>query len=277
MGLTPIRDEEWLAPSPDLDQTLAAKRDLLATRRNDVFRILAEAASPARELLQLLAVHLPHHYPAAYRRIGSHLHNEVTGEAWDIAAAPLHPLDLAGRLVEDDLCLLQSGDDGYRLVGASLCAPNRWRLDEKLGAPLAAIHDPVPGYEPALERPVTHFFTALKPDLIVGRVNWGIADDPTRFQPTGCNADTAISAADIGHSLWLRVEHQTLRRLSESGAVLFTIRTEITRLADAIRTRIDAADLSDALRDMSAAMRRYKHLDTVMPSLLSWLDTYSWH
>jgi hypothetical protein len=272
MGLTSLSEAEWLAPSDEHAQTLAAKRVLLATRYGDVFRALPEADSPSRELLMLLADHLPRHQPAIYQSVDNGLINRVTGESWDIAQSTLHPLDHCGRLVEDDLCLMHASAGTYRLIGASLCAPNRWRLDERLGLPLASIHAPVPGYEPALHRPVEHFFAALKPDRIVTRVNWGIADDPALFQPAGHDTDDAISAEDAGARLWLRVERQTLRRLPQSGAVLFTIRTEVTRLRDAIGSLADAINLAGALRDMSPAMRRYKHLDTAMPALLAWLD-----
>ncbi|HVA14272.1 MAG TPA: DUF3445 domain-containing protein [Stellaceae bacterium] len=272
MGLTALGEDEWLAPDADLRETLAAKRDLLATRRDDAFRFLPGAESPSAELLQLLTVHLPRHYPAIYQLADDLLRNCATGETWELAASALHPLDLAGRLVADDLCLLQSEAGSYRLVGASLCAPNRWRLDERLGQPLAAIHAPVPGYGPALERPVEHFFAALKPGRIVARVNWGIADDPTRFQPVGRDADPALAAADVGTALWLRVERQSLRRLPQSGAIVFAIRTAITRLDRALRTGDDARDMAGALRDMSPAMRRYKHIEAVAPALLDWLD-----
>ncbi|MDR2983200.1 MAG: DUF3445 domain-containing protein, partial [Nocardiopsaceae bacterium] len=92
------------------------------------------------------------HHPETYRGDGVRLVNRASGETWDIAASALHPLDLAGRLVAEDLCLMQASDhNDYRLVGASLCAPNRWRLDDKLGQPLDAIHAPVPGYGQALK------------------------------------------------------------------------------------------------------------------------------
>jgi heme-dependent oxidative N-demethylase alpha subunit-like protein len=271
MGLTPLREDEWLAPDATLRETLAAKRELLATRRGEAFGALAEADDGSRELLHLLAADLPRHYPAIYQRIGDRLLNRATDETWDIAAPAFHPLDLAGRLVAEDLCLMQASDDSYRLVAASLCTPNRWRLADKLGRPLDAIHASVPGYTAALDRPVGHFFAALKPDRILGRVNWGIADDPARFQPVARDV-AAIAAEDAGAALWLRVERQSLRRLPQSSAILFAIRTEITRLDRAVRTRADRIDLAGAIRDMSPAMLRYKHLTTVAPALLAWLD-----
>jgi hypothetical protein len=201
------------------------------------------------------------------------LFNSASNERWDIDVPPLHPLDVAGRLVAEDLCLLQASDEGYRLIGASLCFPNRWQLGEKIGQPLDVIHEPVPGFAPALQKPVAHFFAALKPDRILARVNWGIADDPTLFQPIGRDADIAITPATAGSALYLRVERQTLRRLPQSDAVLFTIRTEITPLDRVVATREDAIDLAGAIRDMSPAMLRYKHLTAVAPALLAWLET----
>ncbi len=273
MGLTPISEAEWFAPDELLHETLAEKRRLLATRHDQVFRACPEAEAASHELLQLLAGHLTRLHPRLYRReAGNRLCNDASGEAWDIDALPLHPLDVAGRLVGEDICLMQAGDAGYRLTGASLCFPNRWVLAEKIGQPLDFIHAPVPGFAPALERPVAHFFAALKPDRIVGRVNWGIADDPTRFQPVGREADAAITPGTVGTALFLRVERQTLRRLPQSGAVVFTIRTEITPLDRVIATRADALDLAGAIRDMSPAMLRYKHLTTAAPALLTWLE-----
>jgi hypothetical protein len=131
----------------------------------------------------------------------------------------------------------------------------------------------VPGFAPALQRPVAHFFAALKPDRILARVNWGIADDPTLFQPIGRDADATITAETAGSALYLRLERQTLCRLPESQAVLFTIRTEITPLAEVIATSADALDLAGAIRDMDPAMLRYKHLTAVAPALLAWLES----
>jgi hypothetical protein len=273
MGLTPQREAEWLAPDAFLRDTLTEKRRLLATRHESVFRALPEASAASIELLQLLAGHLARHFPSAYRLDAGHrLFNDTNGETWELAAPPLHPLDVAGRLVAEDLCLLQASDEGYRLIGATLCFPNRWLLEEKIGQPLDSIHEPVPGFAPALQRPIGHFFAALKPDRILARVNWGIADDATLFQPVGREADAAITAANAGSALYLRVERQTLRRLPQSSAVLFTIRTEVTPLNRVIATRDDALTLASAIRDMSPAMLRYKHLAAARPALLAWLD-----
>jgi dimethylamine monooxygenase subunit A len=272
MGLMPLAPAAWIELDRHFAADLAAKRRLLETRHDAVFAAEPAAAAPAAELLRRLVEHLVQHQAAIFRREGDCLVNSATGERWDLARTTLHPLDLAGRLVQEDLCLLERAGESYRLVAASLCSPARWRLADKIGRPLGIIHAPVPGYAEKLLRPVDRFFAALAQERGVWRLNWGIVDDPAPFQPVAPAAAPGITAETAGDRLWLRVERQTLRRLPESGAVVFTIRTYITGLAVAVRSPGAAADLADAIRDMPEATRRYKHIAPIAPALLAWLE-----
>ena len=123
-----------------------------------------------------------------------------------------------------------------------------------------------------LQRPVDRFFARLTAEKPVWRLNWGIADDPTPFQPVPCPGALAPTADTAGESLWLRIERQTLRRLPQTLAVVFTIRTHITRLDTAIATAATAAELAAALRDMAPATQAYKHIAPIRSALLAWLD-----
>jgi hypothetical protein len=275
MGLMPVAEADWFEFDKDLAAALAAKRILLAERRSEVFCAEPEAESAATELLALMAAHLPHHHPRLYRREGDRLLNLATDEAWSVATPDLHPLDLAGRLVAEDLCLLEARADSYVLTGASLCSPARWRLAEKMGQPLIAIHAPVPGYAECLDAPVERFFAAVKPGRLVGRLNWGIADDPAPFQPVARIAAADITSANAGERLWLRVERQILRRLAHSGAVVFSIRTHITRLDRVIASVAEAQSLALAIRSMPHAMQTYKQIAPVAEPLLGWLSRFA--
>ncbi len=272
MGLAPIEDQAWLEPGPELAGDLAAKRALLATRHAEVFRALPEAAAAAAELLGTLARHLPRHHPDCYGRAGDRLINRANGEEWDLARPTLHPLDLAGRLVAEDLCLVEAVGGRTILTAASLCAPNRWLLAEKLGQSLAAIHAPVPGYEAVLGSRVDRFFAALKPERPVRRFNWGIGHDEARFQPQALPLSVAVTSESAGERLWLRVERQTLRRLAATGAVVFTIGTTISRLDGVVVSPDTARALASALRDMSPEMQSYKQIAPFAAPLLAWLD-----
>jgi hypothetical protein len=272
MGLMPLAPGEWMEIDDLLASDLATKRALLATRHAEVFSVLPEAEAPAAELLTLLADHLVQYHPAIFRRDGDRLHNAASGESWDVAHPPLHLLDLCGRLVQEDFCLLAAADGSFRLIGATLCSPSRWRLADKIGRPLAAIHAPVPGYAETLERPVDRFFAALKPGRLVWRLNWTIVDDPTPFQPVRIPGTAAITPENAGAHLWLRVERQTLRRLPETGAVVFTIRTHITRIDAATEHASAASELAALLRDAPEATLLYKHIAPYQAALLAWLD-----
>ena len=178
----------------------------------------------------------------------------------------------SGRLVQEDFCILLPAASTYSLAAASLCFPSRWRLAEKLGHGLGAIHGPVPGYGERLEAAVDRFLGMLQPEKPVWRLNWFIHDDPSLFQPVRRPSAHRIGAEDAGDHLWLRVERQTLRRLAASGAVIFTIRTHLTPLARAIRTEGDAADLAATIRGMPAIMRAYRQMEGFEAGLLGWLD-----
>ena len=274
MGLAPLDPAAWFDIGRNPGRDLAAKRLLLDSHPDDVFRVLPEAESPARELLDLLGIHLPQHHANHFERRGEELFNRATRESWNLARPELHPLDIAGRLLAEDFCLLQSNGAHPILIGATLCAPAHWRLADKIGRPLTAIHGPVPGYASALGRKVDNFFATMKPGRLVCRHNWGIADDPEPFQPIAPELRAVPNAIDAGAQLWLRVERQTLRRLPRTGAIVFTIRTYITRLDAAIGDAATARDLAAAIRGMSPEIRAYKDIERVAPPLLAWLDAF---
>ncbi|HUB96251.1 MAG TPA: DUF3445 domain-containing protein [Stellaceae bacterium] len=270
LGLMPLKPSAWIEPDADFAAHLAEKRALLAARHGDVFEALAGADAPSAELLALLGDHLPHHHPELFERAGAMLRNLATGEEWNVARPFLHPLDLCGRFVQEDFCVLTPHDGPYLLAGATLAAPARWRLREKLGRPLVEVHAPVPGYDERLGTPVDRLFATMKPDRLVWRLNWSIVDDPARFQPVCVPRKRPIT--DPGAELWLRVERQTLRKLPVTGAIIFTIRTHVTRLDDAVDELPHAAALAAALRSMPHEMQVYKNIAPFAPALLAWLD-----
>ena len=97
--------------------------------------------------------------------------------------ADLHPLDAAGRLVQEDLCLMVLRDGAPHLDAASLCFPSYWRLADKLGRPMADVHGPVAHYADELAAKVDTFLQRLRPERPVWRRNWSIHDDPTLLPP----------------------------------------------------------------------------------------------
>ena len=277
MGLLPLDLRDWIEPDEPMASELAEKERLLRERHQETFAALPEAAEGSAEVLELLGAHLPTRFPQLFRREGNLLRHLVTRQTWDLAQNVLHPLDLAGRLVQEDLCLMRLNAEShlYHLVGVSLCFPTRWRFADKLGKPLNLVHEPVPGYEEELASTIDRFFERLKVDKPVWRVNWGLIDDPTLFQPTGhgrkgLNPDITVDNA--GDKLWIRMERQTLRRLPRTRDILFTIRVHVRPLCE-LATRPDrAAELASTIRSMPEPMRLYKSLPPFLDAALGWLD-----
>lgn len=276
MGLRRLDLSEWIVVDAEMPAELAERRRLLDERHADVFAALPDAKAGSQEVLDLVVEHLTRVYPETYRLEGRRIHNRAADESFDLDAGELHPLELAGRLVQEDLCLMGQSSQGsdYVLSAACLCFPTRWRLADKIGRALDIIHADVPGYEESLSRSVNGFFERLLLDRPVERWNWSVLDDPTLYQPTGkgrTDYASHVTAENAGEHLWLRVERQTLRRLPATGDVLFTIRVYVRPLAELAERPADALRLAAALEGVEAPMRAYKSLTPVVDAAVAWL------
>ncbi|UAB76901.1 DUF3445 domain-containing protein [Erythrobacter sp. SCSIO 43205] len=200
MGLTRLSEADWLQPDPDLDA-----RTMGFDEWPDGLQLTRESEDPGRELAQMLA---------------------IDGGLREAALAH-----------HEDMCLLTkaAGDDQYRLVGAAVAWPSDWHPKDKIGLPLRALHAPIAGYEEQLATGVDRFMETLKPGAIFGRCNWFIAGTgERRWLVTGDpHAQFAhVTNENAGETLFVRSERQTLRRLPETGAILFTIGIYVEALAD---------------------------------------------
>ncbi len=278
MGLITLPESAWFEIDACYPAEMAERRHLLDTRRDDVFAALPQSDDARRETLEAVVANLTAHHPGWFHRDGVRLHNRLTGETWDLAAPACDPLELAGRLVQEDLCLIQLDEAGPLLTAAVLCFPTRWVLAEKMGRPLAEVHGRVPFYGERLARPVDRFMAHVKPGHVAARLNWSVIDDPALFQPSGKwrrSHNDAVTADNAGEMLSLRVERQTLRRLPGSGAVLFGIRVHVYPLGQTIATPALAGELADAVRALPEATAHYKSILSIRDALLGWLDARS--
>lgn len=275
LGIKAVDPADWIEVDRHYETQMAEKRRLLAERPADVVGALPESRAAQGECLDLVLAHLERYRPGLIVADDRHVTLPAVGETHERAAFAECPIDLAGRLVQEDLCLMAPADGTWRLVAASLCFPSRWRLADKLGRPMTAIHEPVPGFNERLARPVDRFFDRVEPGQVFMRLNWSAIDDPTLFQPTGhgrTGVDPAITAENAGDKVWLRVERQTFVRLPESGALVFGIKTVVDPLS-ALAGRPDLAGaLRGALTDMPEPMRRYKSAAPFVAALTGWLD-----
>jgi hypothetical protein len=233
VGLRPVALEAWLEPSTAAE--LAVKRADLDAHPDAV------GCLPGSEAAQ--------------------------AELAELVGAPDPTIASCGRTVVDDLCLLEAGT--LAVIAGAVAHPNRWRLADKLGAPLLGVHGPVPGYPGRLAEQVERVLRSLSPGRAVERRSWALLDDPTLHQPV---ATSGIPCTFDPAHLWLRVERQVLRRLPETGAVVFAIRTRQWRLVELVAAPEQAAGLAASVRSTPDDLAAYKGVAAIRDPLLGWLD-----
>lgn len=278
MGLNGLDLADWIQIDGHYAAELAEKQRLLDGHHGAVFGALPETEQMGAEVLALLVDHLPRHFGERFTVEGDDevMVERESGRRVALRASPLHPLDRAARLVQEDLCLMASSGEGepYRLVAASLCFPSRWALADKLGQPLRFIHGPVPGYEDKLAGAMDRYFALMKEDRPIWRTNWSIHDDPALFQPSAHGnrpLDPPLTSEDAGARMFLRSERQTLRRLPVTGAILFTIRTYQCRLDAVAADPARALVLAEALEAMPPETIAYKGMTGHRPAIVGYL------
>ena len=238
MGLRPLDPAHWLEVDARRDEELALKARLLVEARDAVVATRPEGDEASAELLgEVLA------WLATQR-----------GDLARGVDPDEHPVVAAGRLVQEDLCVLVRSDT-WRLVAASVCFPSRWSLAAKIGATLDEIHGPVPGYDAALSRPTTGVFDRLTPERPYWRLNWTLLDHADLHQPVAARPVVREPAGEW----YFRVERQTLRALPVTRAVVFTIRTYVAALSAMVAAREGFAEhLLEAIEAAPPAMQSYK-------------------
>lgn len=278
MGLRPLSLQSWLEIDEDFCAQLTLKSKLLSHCHDAVFAAIPDTQLAQKESLTLIVDHLLTRFPSIYQLTDDKresLHNLKMQQTWQIADAKIAPLDLAARLVQEDLCLMQPSTEGYQLAAASVCFPLRWSLRDKVGQSMGKIHQRVPEYSQRLTRPVDNMFDRLKESSPGLRFNWTVVDSPDlrllqSKQVTELN--DAITPDNAGEMLWLRVERQTLRRLPVSRNILFTIRTFVYPLWQ-VTQQSEAADLAGAIAVLKPEMQVYKNLLPFRQALTGYLNS----
>ena len=105
------------------------------------------------------------------------------------------------------------------------------------------------------------------------RFNWTLVDDEALYQPDVVVRQN-FTTDSIADEVFFRVERQTLRRLPETDAIVFTIRSYVQPLSVIVETEPEARGLLlNALRSADEPTIAYKNWQTMAPLLEEWLET----
>lgn len=221
-GILPVEGRDWLRVDEAYAPQMALRDRLIAAQAPVVHALLPDARPAADEL-----------YAAVLQWLRATPGFSLTGSAVrrpDGMTVPLDrdkPLLTLGRLVQEDLCLMERRGDEYALTGGILCFPASWSLAQKLGRPMTGIHDPVPVYDADIAKRVARLFDAIRPEQPLWRMNYLTYDDFVLHQP---RREGEKRPHPTDH-VFIRCERQCLLRLPITKAVVFTIHTYVVDAA----------------------------------------------
>jgi hypothetical protein len=236
-GILPVEGRDWLR----VDEAYAAQmalRDRLIAGQPDIVHALLPQARPAADELYATVLDWLHSAPGFIVTAT----NVTRPDGVTVPLDPGQPLLTLGRLVQEDLCLMQELGEEYHLTGGTLCFPASWTLAQKLGRPMTGIHDPVPLYDADIARRVARLFQAIRPEQPLWRMNYLTYDDFVLHQP---RREGEKRPRPTDH-VFIRCERQCLLRLPVTKVVVFTIHTYV----------VDAGTVSP---DELAALREAVH------------------
>lgn len=264
MGLSPLADAPWIETDDDWPRYHRHKLEQRRAFGLEACRGDPESMPAQRELAAMLLRHLSQEQRDLYRIDNGELVFLPQGTRLPLDSG--EPLWNCSLWIADDLVIMQRHGAQYHLTAASLCSPSGWRLGDKFGRPLAAIHDPIPGFRRELTPSVDRFLAHLKTEHPVVRYNWSLqAGDGLDRRPP----DTVM--AEAATPLFYRTERQSLRRLPQTGAIAFTIRVYLHPLERLPPAALAA--LLQAIADTPPALARYKGFDRLAPAIARYRDS----
>jgi hypothetical protein len=252
MGLRSLDEAQWLEGGDDLFAQILERVSLGDNARETIYQVLPDYEQPITELVERVVANLREFHGGEYSFHGSAISHISTG-----AVAQTHAADAllqVATIIGEDLVILAREDDEWKIVAGAVLFPSRWKLSEKIGKGMDAVHAPVPGYNNALAPYMTATFDKITADRPVWRKNWSLHSTADLHQPT------SIHSPANPEDYWWRTERQTLTRSREGDFLFFTIRNRAEPLSW-IKAAPEAATLfAETLLSFSPETVEYKGL-----------------
>lgn len=190
---------------------------------------------------------------------------------------------LARHLEEDFLIMMKSDkNDEYYFRSGAFVFPSGFDPSKKANLSLKDIHGPVPYYKEKIEKSMDKFFQRFKIGKFVMRVNWTCQAHTHRYA-VGLNhaynnekKPEVFKAKDLDFEkgVFLRNERQCLTRLPKSKAIVFTIRTYLTPIAQVKREGETGLDLACAIENLPPVTAIYKTATIWGDAIIDYMRNY---
>lgn len=288
MGTAPMKETDTLV---EIDENyrneITLKRRLLKEDPAYYFMALVESNAAQWDVVEKVINELVRHDPDRFSIEKNELRWTFTNKRLneshsftfgDASTLPYAPLDWIGRHVQEDLIILNEKGE---VVAGQLCFPSGWAMEEKIGKQFIEVHAPLPAVTNPMIETANRFIAHLPVGKSFMRNNWGFRygdqlDLSSKYSATyraKLEADApSFSHEDVAEKIFLRVEHQTLTRLQNSGYVLFTIHTYHHSVKEVVSDAVRAQTLLSFLQGTPAELIDYKVMTPMYPQLISYLE-----
>lgn len=256
VALSRIDPDLWMRPDPEA-HWLDLKGQRLDADPALYYRALPEAAPAEAEALSRIEA--------------------ASGKTRSTRDEPA--LIAAGRLVSDDLVVMENRGEGWIATSLLLTQPTFFSLDDSFNRELHQLHDPVPGGNPDLAGKINRVFDRMPAGEVFERFNWTVQLGDERWWPHGSKMRDQLAGLAPDNALdalFLRVERQTLVRLEATNAILFCIRICLDPLKDALADSDDRAAFAMNWRAASKdalAYKRWGQFNTHVEAALAAMDS----
>jgi hypothetical protein len=265
MGLQKLITPRWLEFDYEAKYFYQNKLAQYQANQRNTYRALDESIAAQKEFRELLLSYLLAKHSDIFTKKAGWLAAPVLDLQWKLSG--YESLWQSSLWIADDVCILLPVDDDYKLVAASVAAPSNWYLSEKIGQPLATIHQPIPGFDEQLTPSINRFLHHLKVEHPIQRFNWSVQP----HNDLSCLGNNKAILADNAELFW-RVERQTLRRLEKTGAIVFTIKVIIHPMSDLAKQQDKYKALLLAIDNSAEEIKVYKDFNRMRGLLAKYSD-----
>lgn len=263
MGLRSLEPALWLEGGEDLEAQIPERLVLKTDAREVVYQELPGYRDVIEDLVALIAENLAMFHADRYEVSTESVKHLPTGASADLASSDL--LLQIASIIGEDLVVLSREDGEWKIVAGAVLFPSRWKLSEKIGKGMDAVHAPVPGFASALAPFMTATFDKISADRAVWRKNWSLHSTSDLHQPT------SIHAPANPEDYWWRTERQTLTRSRTGDFLYFTIRNRAEPLSWIKADQESAVLFAETLASFTSDTIEYKGLQQDHQAIIDYL------
>ncbi|TAQ90298.1 hypothetical protein B7494_g1387 [Chlorociboria aeruginascens] len=275
MGLKRFDKSKWLTIDSNYMPEHLIRLELLQNSLPTVVQCLPGSEPACYELLDhvtsFLTSQFPRHFsivPSTYTSPPS-IRNHITNETHIIGRQCSNPLETCARLTMEDLSILiedpESGE--HRLMASATLFPAGWKLQERIGTTMAAVHGPVPRWKENFSGHINLYFAHITAKSSMERQSFFVQTTAKLFQD---EPEGAPSTPPKIEDIYVRRERQTFMRLSKSSALVFTVRTFMQKLVHLDIEEVRAFE--QQVRGWDKEMAAYKGVGVWGDVALNWCD-----